>query len=199
MDITEIFQECDGVVGIDLAAKPHNETGFAILKRAIAKTMLLKSDDEIINHTLKTKPSIIAIDAPLSLPEGDGIAREADRLLVKKGFRCFWPLLPSMKPLTLRGIKLKETLEKHGLRVIEVFPSATQKILRVPTKKAGKDKFLKGLAGLGINITTENPTHHELDAVTAALTVLFYLAGRYEAVGDEQGGLVILPQNPMET
>jgi len=199
MDITEIFQECDSVVGIDLAAKPHNETGFAILKKGIAKTMLLKSDDEIINHTLKTKPSIIAIDAPLSLPEGDGIAREADKLLVKKGFRCFWTLLPSMKPLTLRGIKLKEALEKQGLRVIEVFPSATQKILGIPTKKAGKEKLLKGLTEQGIAITTLHPSHHELDAVTAALTGIFYLAGRYEDAGGKQEGLVILPLNTMET
>ncbi len=182
------------IVGIDLAAEPKNPTGLAILSNRIAETMLLEGDDEILAATVKAKPSVVAIDAPLSLPKA-GISREADRALVKKGFRCFWPLLPSMRLLTLRGIRLKEILENHGLHVIEVFPSATQKLLGIPTKREGKANLLQGLRDIGVSIITENPSHHELDSVTAALTGSFYLSGRYEAVGDQEEGQVILPAN----
>lgn len=96
MEITKIFQEIDdNIIGIDLAAKQSNKTGFAILRKITAKTMLKKSDDEIISQTVKIKPLVIAIDAPLSLPKGRccvnenchcrtyGISRKADRLLLK--------------------------------------------------------------------------------------------------------------------
>jgi len=183
----------DNIVGIDLAAKPANRTGFAVSRKQTVTTMLLKSDEEIISQTVKANPCVIAIDAPLSLPRGDEISRQADRLLVNKGFRCLWPLLPTMEPFTERGIHLKKVFENYGFQVIEVFPSATQKILGIPTKKAGKWRLRKGLTDLGITITIENPTHHELDAITAALTGLFYLAGRYEAFGDEKEGQIIMP------
>ncbi len=141
-DNAGIFGIEGDAIGIDLAAKEENDTGFAVLREMSARTMILKGDDEIIVKALESKPVIVAIDAPLSLPKA-GISRETDRLLAKKGLRCFWPLLPSMKPLTLRGIRLKETLENHGLQVIEVFPSATQKLLGIPTKKAGKANLLQ--------------------------------------------------------
>ena len=207
-DSAGIFRIKGNAIGIDLAAKPHNNTGFAILNGMIARTMFLRGDDEIVDHTFRDKPSVMAIDAPLSLPKGRccanddcqcsryGISRQADRLLLKKGIRGFWPLLPTMKPLTLRGLKLRETFEKHGFKVIEVFPSATQKILDIPTKKAGKEKLYRGLTDLGITLTTENPSNHELDAVTAALTGSCYLAGHYEAVGDKDEGQVLVPANP---
>jgi len=165
MDIARIFRESDSIIGIDLAAKPGNPTGFAILEVMNVRTILVKGDNDIVSEVLEIGPSIIAIDAPLSLPKGRccasddcqcsgyGISRQADRLLLKKGIRGFWPLLPTMKPLTLRGIHLRGAFEKHGFKVIEVFPSATQKILGIPTKKVGKEKLCKGLTNLGINLT----------------------------------------------
>lgn len=206
-DNAGIFRIEGDAIGIDLAAKEENDTGFTVLREMSARTMILKGDDEIIGKALESKPAIVAIDAPLSLPEGRccadddclcskyGISRQTDRLMLKKGIRCFWPLLPSMKPLTLRGIKLREALEDHGLQVIEVFPSATQKLLGIPTKKAGKANLLQGLKDIGVYIITENPSHHELDAVTAALTGSFYLSGKYEAIGYQEEGQVILPVN----
>ena len=52
-----------------------------------------------------------------------------------------------------------------------------------------------GLNGTGIRRPTgeERVTHDELDALTAALGVYFYLAGWYEAIGNaEEGNLILL-------
>ena len=77
------------LIGIDLASKSKNPTGLAFLEDYTVKLTLAYADDEIVSKTVETKPSIIAIDAPLGLPK-TGTMREADRELLKMGLRVFW-------------------------------------------------------------------------------------------------------------
>lgn len=57
------------VVGIDLAGKSENPTGFCLLTDEGSQAKLLFSDTEILREIEDTKPDCIAIDAPFWLPQ----------------------------------------------------------------------------------------------------------------------------------
>jgi len=57
------------IVGIDLAAKPSNPTGWAILEGPKILAKHLFNDEELLADTIKYTPTITTIDAPLSLPK----------------------------------------------------------------------------------------------------------------------------------
>lgn len=195
------------VVGIDLAASPGRRTGWALLDGDQVVSTPLRTTEEIVARTLAGTPDLVTIDAPLSLPLGRdcarddcacrrfGITRLAERELRRRGIGVFWCLLPSMQALTLRGMELAETFRAHGIPVLEVYPGAAQDLLGIPRKRAGLDQLHAGLSHFGIRGMRDLPavSHDELDAITAALVGVFYLAGRYEAVGSEVEGMIVLP------
>lgn len=113
------------ILGIDLAAKTENQTGIAFIcnRRIFLKT--LYSNEDIVNEVVRCKPSVVAIDAPLSLPQGrcclekdcscsvGGHFRRSDREMRK--FGGVLPLtFPGMKTLTFRGIEIKELINNLG-------------------------------------------------------------------------------------
>jgi hypothetical protein len=57
------------VIGIDLAASSRTPSGWALLKGNAVETLLVYTDSEILENIVRNKPALIAIDAPLSLPE----------------------------------------------------------------------------------------------------------------------------------
>jgi len=165
------------VAGVDLAGSQERRTGFCILNtnnsEAIVKTIYKTKD--IIDEIVKTKPKIIAIDAPLSLPSG----RKSLSTKYKKGphFRLcdlelkrlkikFFPItLGPMRKLTKRGIMLKKKLENKHFKVIETYPGAVQDILKIPRKKKGKINtergLMKGLMKLGIKLRREKEKQND--------------------------------------
>jgi hypothetical protein len=56
------------VMGIDLAGKFENPTGFCSMTEEGTETKLLFTDEEIIDEVNIIKPECIAIDAPFWLP-----------------------------------------------------------------------------------------------------------------------------------
>jgi predicted nuclease with RNAse H fold len=190
------------ILGIDLAGSKKRKTGICILNEKMeANCFCLFKDREILDLIEKEKPDLIAIDAPLSLPRGRKSLkrkskihfRECDRELWKFGIKFFPITLGPMRKLTERGIKLRKILKKK-YKVIEVYPGATQDILKIPRKQKGLKKLKKGLEKLGIKILKENPNGDELDAITSAFTGLLYLKGKYVAIGDKKEGQIILPK-----
>jgi hypothetical protein len=190
------------ILGIDLAGSEKRKTGICILnEKLIAHSFFVFSDQEILNLIEKEKPDLIAIDAPLSLPKGRKSLkrkskihfRECDRELWKLGIKFFPITLGPMRKLTERGIKLRKILEKK-YKVIEVYPGATQDILKIPRKQKGLKKLKKGLENLGIKILKKNPNGDELDAITSAFTGFLYLKGKCIAIGDKKEGQIILPK-----
>jgi predicted nuclease with RNAse H fold len=190
------------ILGIDLAGSEKRKTGICILnEKLIAHSFFVFSDQEILNLIEKEKPDLIAIDAPLSLPKGRKSLkrkskihfRECDRELWKLGIRFLPITLGPMRKLTERGIKLRKILEKK-YKVIEVYPGATQDILKIPRKQKGLKKLKKGLENLGIKILKKNPNGDELDAITSAFTGFLYLKGKCIAIGDKEEGQIILPK-----
>jgi len=165
------------VVGLDLAGVESRPTGLCILKGLIAETFLVHTNEEIVRKTEETKPKIIAIDAPLSLPAGRKSIeqrtkvhlRECDKELLKKGIKFFPVTIGPMRKLTSRGITLRRILESKHFKVIEVYPGGAQDILKIPRKQRGLRRLREGLEKHGIKGLNDKMTDHELDAATCAL------------------------------
>ena len=171
------------------------------------------TDDEILRATVEARPDVVAIDSPLALPKGrccadpscpcavHGIVRAADREVARLGYHPYWTLLPSMVPLTLRSIGLKERMEATGLTVIEVYPGAAQDRLGLPRKHRSLERLERGLVDLGIRFKDpeRKRIHDELDAATAAYVGLCYLQDTYEAIGPADEVQIILPLAPAIT
>jgi hypothetical protein len=187
------------VVGIDLAGSEKRQTGFCILDGMKAYTSVLYTDEEIIDKIEEVKPDIIAIDAPLSLPEGrksiedrtNVHLRECDKELLRRRIKFFPITLGPMRKLTQRGIELKKILENKGFRVIEVYPGGAQDVLKIPRKQMGLDKLKEGLERLKIAGLTKEMNDHELDAVTSAFVGKLFLERKSETLGDKKNGIVM--------
>ncbi|MDH7517392.1 MAG: DUF429 domain-containing protein [Candidatus Thermoplasmatota archaeon] len=165
------------ILGVDIAGKDSNPTGICTMINSKVKCCILYSDEEILKIIDELKPDIIAIDAPVM--EGEPRVRKADRLLKKYG--AFPPSLPSMRSLTMRGSKLAVQL-KTCYKVIEVFPTATAKILNVYNKN-----YKETIKKLGIKAGNK----HELDAYLCALTAKLFLEKKTVEIGDETGKIVV--------
>jgi predicted nuclease with RNAse H fold len=191
------------VIGIDLAGSEKRNTGICILKETLeAKCFVVHKDEEILDLIEKFKPDLIAIDAPLSLPKGRKSLdrrekihfRECDKKLFELGIKFFPITLGPMRMLTKRGIKLRKILEKNGYKVIEVYPGATQDILKIARKNVSLKKLREGLEKLGIKIEERELTHDELDAITAAFTGYLHLNKKSLSLGNEKEGVIIIPK-----
>ena len=182
------------ILGIDLAGKEQNETGICILEEDNFSLSTIYNDKEILKLADKLEPSLIIIDAPLSLPKGrcclekecicavGGHFRQVER-----DIRLYGRVLPltfnGMKMLTLRGIKISSCL-KHKFEVIESHPRTSQKILGYDDPVSCLSKFFRVPA---------NSTMHELDAGLLVLTGFLYLKKQCIELGDPDEGLIIVP------
>lgn len=206
--VTELLSSANGngtlprVVGIDLTGSAKRATGWAVLDGDIARTKRVSTDEEIIRETVSAKPDLVSIDSPLSLPSGYPnhrmIYRQCELTLKRMGISVFWCLLPSMRTLTIRGIRLAREFRAQGLHVIESYPGAAQDVLLIPRKKASTEELKWGLiqAGFKGDWVNEKISHDELDAITSALVGLFYLAKQYWALGNQAEDYLIIPRTP---
>jgi predicted nuclease with RNAse H fold len=196
-------------LGIDLRSGPRYPTGVALLDSRLRARWLAtaRTDAELLSAVERFQPAIVAIDAPLGLPEGRccaevtcecarfGIMREVDRACSAAGYRPFPSLLPSMVGLTLRGIELHAALEAAGQRVIEVYPGMAQDILGVPRKRQGRAALAAGLRRVGVRaIPRHLPSHDVLDAITCALVGILHLGGATETMGPGVPVPLVLPK-----
>jgi hypothetical protein len=178
-------------IGIDLAGLSKNPTGLALLKGNAVKTSLVYTDSEILENITRNVPSLIAIDAPLSLPKRGEVFRKADREMIKKGYRVFPPNLPAMKKLALRAIRLNRLIEENAYKTIEVHPTSTRKALQMPLKDWETIQEILKTLGLKGELETRPLVTHEIDAVTAALTATLHLKNQTELIGDEENGIIV--------
>jgi len=147
------------VVGLDLAGKPENPTGFCVLTESGSETKILYKDFEILDEIDRIKPDLIAIDAPFWIPKF-GAWRPSEEKLLKRGFQPISTRIPSMQLLAVRARNLVKQLRIKNYKVIEVFANASERILGL-TKEARKNE-------------------DEYDALICALTGKAYLEGKYE-------------------
>ena len=180
------------IIGIDLAGVEKNPTGWASWKNKTISTRHLYKNQEIFEHSTKLEPTLIAIDAPLSLPK-KGATRKADKEMHRRGYPVFPPRFPAMEKLTLRAMKITQQIKSEKLHVIEVHPTSTRKALKIPTKDWEKIQNIFLHMGLKGDLETRVLTSHEIDAVTAALTGHLYLQGKIDLIGDEEEGYIVVP------
>ncbi len=166
------------IVGIDLAAKEKNPTGIALMENNRIECLTVYDDSQILSSIFSFNPSIIAIDAPLTRNED----RYADRYLKKYGAMSL--KIPSIKLLANRGLRIKEALENKGYEVIEVFPTATAKILGF--YKKNKMEMLSYFEDFKIK---GGKNKHEVDAIIAAYTAYLYTLGKCKEIDG-----VVIPQ-----
>jgi uncharacterized protein YprB with RNaseH-like and TPR domain/predicted nuclease with RNAse H fold/dephospho-CoA kinase len=196
------------VVGIDLTGSETRPSGWCLLQNEKAITRRVASDADLVQATMAAQPDLISIDSPLSLPKGRitvddddpgrtafGITRECERLLKKRGVNVYPSLIRSMQALTARGIRLAYHFRSLGVPVIESYPGAAQDIMNIPRKRADLTLLRKGLAEFGISgdYETQDVSHDELDAITSAAVGLFFLSGKFEALGNEDEEYLIIP------
>jgi len=152
------------VVGLDLAGKPENPTGFCILTEEGTDTKLLHTDEEIMQEIDNAKPDVIAVDAPLWVPhQSFGRItpwRNCDQLLLKRGFKPLSPMMPTMQQLAERAMKLVREMRAKGYNAFETFPRAAEKILGL-SKEPRRNQ-------------------DEYDALLCALTGKAFLEGKSE-------------------
>ena len=195
------------VVGLDLAGSPTRSTGFCVMRDARrVETEVLHDDEEILAAVRRSRPVLVSIDAPLSLPRGRRSLeipgpphlRACDRELLRRRIRFFPVTLGPMRLLTARGMRLKERLEQEGFPVVESYPGAAQDIVGLPRKGGGVDRLRRALLGRGFwgTIGRRVTTHDELDAVLCAWVGRLYVQGRAEVIGDPSEGVMILPRHP---
>jgi hypothetical protein len=99
-------------------------TGWALMQGSDTLTKSLSTDDDLIKETIAPQPDLVSIDSPLSLPEGwqdpatpcgQPIYRKCELALKRMGISVFWCLLPTMKCLTTRGMRLARSFREAGL------------------------------------------------------------------------------------
>ncbi|MCY0891039.1 MAG: DUF429 domain-containing protein [Pyrobaculum arsenaticum] len=153
------------VAGIDLAvAKP---TAVATLDGcSLVYLGLASADEEIVHAASLLDPAVVAIDAPLTLPEGGRGLRDVEVELRRLGYRLLPPLMGPMRGLTERGIRLSRMFRAE---VIEIHP-ATSLMAMGLSRGELRRRFGIGHADL-------------LDAIAAALTAVAYAEGRYKRIG----------------
>jgi len=189
-----VFELTDEVIiGIDLAGKPENSTGWATWRNKIITTSLFYTDEEILDGIIQNKPKIIAIDAPFMFPK-KGMLRKADREMISRGYRVFSPCLPAMKTLTHRAISLNKQVAERGFKTIEVHPTSTCKALGMPIKEWKKIQTVLKQIGLEGEVEMCMLTPHEIDAILSALTAHLYLKNKTLALGDKREGYIVVPK-----
>lgn len=200
--IDDLGQPRLSVVGIDLTGSEQRPTGWCLLEGRQAETCLIASDSDLIERTLSAKPDLVSIDSPLSLPRGfrlgarggivgkGDIMRFCERLLKKRGVNAYPALIPSMRKLTARGIRLASVFRSHGIPTIESYPGAAQDVMNIPRKRASLELLEAGLGEFGVqgSFFGQSVSHDELDAITSALVGVFFWSGRFERLGVDDFG-----------
>lgn len=203
--------------GIDLASSLQKPSAYALLKEDLSVGYLryLHTDAEIISEIERDNPTLVAIDAPLSLPQGlcclnrdctckpisEAKGRLCERELAKSGIPCYFTTKRSIiKEMVYRAIALKEELLARGFKVIEVYPYASK--VRLWGKPIPKKTTPEGLRFLVEHLAVVIPDiiryqakldHDLCDALLATYTAYLHYRGKTEEIGDPKEGWIYIP------
>ncbi len=167
-------------LGLDLAAKEKNPSGLATIEGRKIGVWTLHTDEEIMKRIREEKPIMVAIDAPLTTR----VDRYADKYLRRYGALSL--KIPAMMTLAKRALNIVAQIKE--IRVIEVFPTATAKILGF--YRRNKMEMLSFFSSF---ILPEVKNEHEVDAIIAAYTAHLHFMGETETVDG-----VVIPRSTSE-
>jgi hypothetical protein len=192
------------VLGLDLAGSENQKTGVCIAEKKVKDVFTVKKDEEIIKIVKEIEDlEVVAIDAPLSLPNGrksideknSAHFRECDIELMRMKIKFFPITLGPMRMLTKRGIELKRKIESlKNIRVIEVFPGALYDIFKIPRKERNKifEFFVK--VGFIDGRPERDLSQDEVDSIACAFTAKLFLENKTRELGNPSEGTLIIPE-----
>ncbi|MFH0836797.1 MAG: hypothetical protein V1870_01585 [Candidatus Aenigmatarchaeota archaeon] len=180
-------------IGIDLAGKDTNPTGFCVIEFNDSDSLLgciekitvnlLQTNDKILEKIAQTNPHIIAIDAPFSKPL-NGPWRKSELLLLSRGFKPVSSQLQNMGILVDRVVELNKDLTNH--RVIETFSRAIGPLLEI-----NKNMLITSLEG---KLEQKKLNKDQYDAILCALTAMLHLKNKTEILGNTENDMIVLPR-----
>ena len=204
-------------MGIDLTsaeAKPSACLGLD-RERHLIYCGFLHQGSDILKVVTRHGFKVVAIDAPLSLPQGlccleescscqpqAGVkGRGCERELARLGIPCYFTTRKSIiKAMVYRGIRLKTELQSMGYEVIEVYPYASKvrlwgKPIPPKQKPIGLAFLKQHISYLLPNIATyvSGFNHDMCDAAIAAYTAYLHYQGKTELRGEPEEGAICLP------
>jgi len=181
---------------VDPAAADGRESGIFMLEGDSYELLSAFSLREIIDAVKSA--DVVAVDAPLSLPAGRcclehdcscsryGHFRRADLEL-----RRYGSVLPltwrGMRELTMRGMKMAETLGSMGVKVIETHPRTADSVAGISGWMSRK----LGIEDLEMSV-------HQRDALIGGAVAILYCRGDFIELGDPVEGTIILPSPGVE-
>ena len=187
--------------GIDFGKKLSGNT--VICERSAEELVFLKVDknkktDEFIVRNIELrKPSLIFIDAPLSLP---GVYQ--GKPYKDYFYRTCLQQLIAMSPmflggLTARAIQLKDAIEEMGIDIKETYPKALARQLHLEEKgyRLGKEnleactQIISETSLIEIDKKQILSWHH-FDALLALISAIRYNRGLHYSFGDKEEGLI---------
>lgn len=189
----------DYIWGVDFGAKASGNTAVAISDGSnilIHQVEKGADADKWLKEILESFPPVlVAIDAPLSLPEawcggeGDLFYRKCDLEL-----KAMSPLF--LGGLTARAVQFRRVLEEKKIEVIECYPKGfVQKILNGNYPEVGEviDKNLKKIiAGHHLSLNQLPVNDHQIDAVLSLIMANRFQEGLAYPFGEVEEGLIWL-------
>ena len=192
--------------GIDFGSRYSGNTVIAIYMDYKIFFMDVEKDvdaDSFITNCINHfKPSVIFIDAPLSIP---GVYRGLESYN-DYNFRKCDRELHAMSPmfiggLTARAMRLKEEIEKAGARVYETYPKIIAQNFKLTELGYKGSKLALSVCkeklcscfNPKIKIDCEEiKTWHHLDAFMALMAAMKFLSNTAQVFGDEQEGQIFV-------
>ena len=209
------------ILGVDLRAS-SNKPSTVVALDSDSNVVFFKAfntDVELHEMVESCKPELIAIGAPLGLPDGlcclepdcscvfsapQNKGRQSEIELARLGISCFFTSKGSIiRNLIYRSIRLNQELGELGYPVIEVYPHATKMILfgdKAPPKNNPgsvpflKERFTPLIQGLGPHLDAMD--RNTCDAVLNAYTGVLHCQNSTDMLGSEEDGMLVLPQLP---
>lgn len=190
------------IIGVDYGSKLAGTTVIAYnMGDGIRLERSKKNQDAdqmIIDFVAEYNPQVIGIDAPLSLPGVyTGLVGFEDY-----HYRACDKALKAMSPmflggLTARAIKLKSSIEKDGVKVLEVYPVMTGKELGLTEfnyrkKDVDYDAIITELKAEGYEVAIDCSinTSHDLDAILALHALDRVGLANEKSIGNLEEGVI---------
>ena len=182
------------IFGIDYGSKLAGTTVIAYSENDTIKTVSSQkkqnADQFILDFVEKVKPTLIGIDAPLSLPAAfygkgdDYFYREADKKL-----KAMSPMF--LGGLTARAIKLKSQISAD---MIEVYPGGLSRNLELAQfeykKKEADYEAMMNKLDWTSELKSTPKNSHEFDAILALFITWRAKNNLAQKVGDPDEGLI---------